>query len=331
MNNSLFPNPTTKLQKAWNAEINRLLRFSKKHKVEVILPARPKKVTKPKLSAIKSLRGIKIPTITKTPTTVRRRPQTPKVPKEPTKSQRKRTKETLMSIAKLYAEQYNITVNTFLKKYKEYLPEGDYRKTGLPFDPQAIQNLINDLENGVSKTPKEQSKKEKAPTLEVEDTLSEEQPRTDFDTTEIEEAVADVEDKVDIFDTAIDNFKDMVSNYENEAPTLVNAIDDIIQTLIDESGKETTAYFLDMMINEIGDIDQIMYYGVGRAFDFLRKMSNKLRSYGESDLADTLDNEIKKYEETDTIRYEQTKYAEQTIFNRRSMRNTRLGQNVWDN
>lgn len=319
------------MQKAWNAEIKRLMRFAKKHKVEVILPAKPKRVTKSKISAIKSLRGVKIPTVTKAPTTVRRRPVTPKQPKTLTVSERKKAKQTLMSVAKLYAEQYHITVNTFLKKYKEYLPEADYRKTGLPYDPTALQNLINDLENGTSKTPKQKDKTDKAPALEVEDKLAEtpQQPE-EIDVTENKEEISEDVEKVDIFDSAIQNFKDMVANYETEAPTLVKAIDDIIQALIDESGSEYIAYFLNEMVSEIGDIDQIMYYGVGRAFDYLRKMSEKLRSSGEDTLADILDYEIQQYEQTDTINYERTAYAEQTIFNRKGMRNTRLGQNVWN-
>ena len=211
-NNSKFTKPRTAGQKAWNAEIDRLLRYQKRHKVEVILPPKPKKVTQAKLSGLRTMRGVRIPTRIRTPQTVRRLPQvsvsTPQVKPPKSKSQFRRDTKKLHDIAVLYAEQYGITVQTFLNQYKRYLPDGDYRKTGLPLDPEALKEYLNDLENGSVKTPPKKDKTEKSPQREIEETAedTEKTPQpTDVTETTNEVDFDDLEELPSIYDEAIEN------------------------------------------------------------------------------------------------------------------------------
>lgn len=309
-NNSKFTKPRTAAQKAWNAEIDRLLRYQKRHKVEVIIPPKPKRVTKMRLNAIRTMRGIRIPTRTQLPTKVRRLPQTT-IPKQPkSKSTFRRDKQRLHDLATLYAEEYGITVRTFLNQYKRYLPEADYRKTGLPYVEQAMNEYLNDLVDGTVKTPPKKNRTEKAPETEIEETIEDNKaPETSeiietVDTTDTTDIERYIEDLPSIYDEAIDNFKEMYNNYETEAPSLVNTLDDILDTLLGETDSETLATLLSQVQGEVGDIDQYMYYGLGRAFDYLRKLSNVMRRSGYDELADSLDFEIERYEETDTINIE---------------------------
>lgn len=309
--NSKFTKPRTAGQKAWNAEIDRLLRYQKRHKVEVILPPKPKKVTQAKLSGLRTMRGVRIPTRIQTPQTVRRLPQvsvsTPQIKPPKSKSQFRRDTQKLHNIAILYSEQYGITVQTFLNQYKRYLPDGDYRKTGLPLDPEALKEYLNDLENGSVKTPPKKDKTEKSPQREIEETSedTEKTPQpTDVTETTNEVDFDDLEELPSIYDEAIENFKDMYANYSTEAPSLVNTLDDIVDTMLGDLDPETFAILLSQIQTEVGDIDQYMYYGLGRAFDYLRKLSNLMRREGYNEVADSLDLEIERYEETDTINME---------------------------
>ena len=305
--------PRTAAQKAWNAEIDRLIRYGKKHKVEVLLPPKPKRVTAKKLSGIRTMRGVRIPTRIRTPQQVRTTPKPIaelKIETKPqTKSQRYKDKTVLNAIAATYASQYGITIRTFLNQYKRYLSEADYRKTGIPYDPVTMQEYLNDLADGtVKKPPKKEKPKEDTQQAQPqpEQPTSEPPEQEVVPETPYEETVSDeIEDEyTSIYDDVIDNFKQSLSNYQNEAPELVNAFNDIIDILEAESDTETIALLLNDITNQIGDIDQFMYYGIGRAFDYMRKFSNLMRIEGYDDLADTLDIEIERYEQVDTINYE---------------------------
>lgn len=337
--NSKFTKPRTAGQKAWNAEIDRLLRYQKRHKVEVILPPKPKKVTQAKLSGLRTMRGVRIPTRIRTQQTVRRLPQvsvsTPQIKPPKSKSQFRRDTKKLHDIAVLYAEQYGITVQTFLNQYKRYLPEGDYRKTGLPLDPEALKEYLNDLENGSVKTPPKKDKTEKSPQREIkeaaQDTEKTPQPTDVTETTDIDELFGSVDEPPKIYDNAIDNFKTLYGNYANDAPSLVNALDDIIDTLLGETSAKKLGGFINDVQHDMGDIDQYMYYGLGKAFDFLRKLSNVMRTQGYDELADTLDLEIERYEEVDTINFEIVDWRRNVGYRASQHdKGTGLYNNVWN-
>lgn len=63
-----FKKPTTKNRKAYNAEIERILRFAKKNKIKVDLPETPARVTKKQLNKVKKLKGKEILKISTVPT-----------------------------------------------------------------------------------------------------------------------------------------------------------------------------------------------------------------------------------------------------------------------
>lgn len=232
-------------QKAWNKEIERLIRFGKKHKIQMELPEKPTRVTKKSLAKIHAIRGRKA-----------------------------------LKIGYIKVERPTV--------FTTRTPEGKIVKTRVKAGSEVnAETVFNEV----------------AP-----DTPNIKSAEMEF-LAKVQEITTPIEKQPTFSESYIDSFKENLGMYTTDAPILISALNKMLDIIQGEIGEDGLSDFLRQHEQDNGALDQYMYYGLGKAYNWFRSLAVSLGKAGFTDLAGELETEINRYEETDIINYEISDYA----------------------
>ena len=262
-NASLFTKKRlTPNQKAWNKEIERLIRFGKKHKIQMDLPEKPKRVTNKSLGRIHSIRGRKA-----------------------------------LKIGYIKVKRPTV--------FTTRTPEGKVIKTRVKAGTEVnAETVFNEV---------------------AKDTTNIKEKEVEFQAL-LKEITTPIQNQPSFSESYIDSFEENLDLYSTDAPILISSLKKMLDIIQDEIGEDALSDFLREHEQDFGQLDQYMYYGLGKAFNWFRSLAVSLGKAGFTELAGELETEINRYEETDTINYEIVDYR-RTISNNA---HTDFSERIWN-